>query len=390
MKNHLNILGIRGIPAAYGGFETFAANLATYVREQGWGVTVYCQADESAPKVAIWTDEWNGIQRVHISTRLRGPLATIEFDLRCIVHVLTQPGIDLVLGYNTAIFTLIQRLMRRHVVMNMDGIEWKRQKWKGLARVWLWLNEWIGARFSSVVIADHPEILKHLEARGGKKAVFVPYGARDIRDRSPATLGDLPIEAGQYFVVIARVEPENSILEIITAFTQAKIDKKLVVLGRLDPENYPYHAKVLQAATSAVIFPGAIYEAQIVESLRRNCLAYIHGHQVGGTNPSLVEALGAGNAIIAHDNRFNRWVAGEGQLFFGSVDQCTAAMECVANNAKKAIQMGDLSHARHARDFKLEDVHQKYFDIFLSLAERSNYGAVNPRAPEADLRRAVR
>lgn len=360
----LNVLGIRGIPAAHGGFETFAEGLSCFLRDRGWKVVVYCQEDSSPYGRWQWVDEWQGIERIHIRTLSTGSLSTIEFDLRATIDVLRRPGIDLVLGYNSAIFSAIQRLFRRVVVMNMDGIEWKRAKWGKLARAWFWMNELAGLKLCSVAIADHPEIACHLASRDRKTSVVIPYGSHPIRDGDPDFLREWNIAPQQYFVSIARIEPENSIIEIVKAFILSGTPANLLVLGKLDPKGNRYHREVLEAANSRVIFPGAIYDPKVLNSIRFNCIAYLHGHQVGGTNPSLVEALGAGNAVIAHDNKFNRWTAGNGAIYFSSIIECAEAMKTLFSDSRERKMRSDESMSRHSMSFSLDAIHSAYMNLF--------------------------
>ncbi|MCJ8510590.1 DUF1972 domain-containing protein [Rhizobium lemnae] len=203
-------------------------------------------------------------------------MATIEFDLRATLHVLKQPGVDLVLGHNTAILTLLQRASGRRVIINMDGIEWRRQKWGKAAKAWFWLNEWIGLKFVTVAIADHPKIAEHLSKRGRTGSVVIQYGSENIPGAPTEALDTLTVEPEGYFVSIARMEPENSILEMVRGFVAAKTGRKFVILGKLLPEANTYHASVLQAADEDVIFPGAIYDQSVVQALRVHCLAYIY------------------------------------------------------------------------------------------------------------------
>ncbi|MGR3661531.1 MAG: DUF1972 domain-containing protein [Paracoccaceae bacterium] len=355
---HLNIMGTRGIPAAHGGFETFAERLALYLVSRGISVTVYCQSDGPV-NLDRREDHWCGVHRVHFGTRHGGVLGTMEFDLACVRHVLTRPGCDLVLGYNTAIFNVLQRLKKRQVFMNMDGIEWKRKKWSVPAKLWLLLNEIIGANLCTTPIADHPGIGKHVSKRTRSTPVVIPYGADVVGAASAQPVFDLGLNVGQYFVSIARIEPENSILEFVQAFKLADTGMKLVVLGRFDPDN-AYHRSVKAAASRHVIFPGAIYDDHIVKSLRFHARAYCHGHQVGGTNPSLVEALGAGNAVIAHDNLFNRWTAGPGQYYFDSVEKCRDKIRKLARDDIAVYTARIAARERHAQDFRWHDVLAQY------------------------------
>lgn len=362
-KKSLNILGCRGIPTFHGGFETFAAHLSFFMRDAGWNVTVYCQEDHIANKPSYWEDDWEGIHRVHFRTRLPAALSTIEFDIKCILHVLKRPGVDLVLGYNTAIFNVIQRLFGRKVFMNMDGIEWKRKKWGPLIKTWFWFNEWIGAHTCSVPIADHPEIAAHLAARGCHRTIMISYGADMIKEASYKILANYSLAPQHYFISICRIEPENSILEIVQAFCKANTGLKLVIVGKLDQNKNPYHRKVKTAANADVVFPGAIYETPVVNTLRFYCRAYLHGHQVGGTNPSLVAALGAGNPIIAQDNKFNRWTAGSEQLFFKNVDECAKLIQLVSDPQYSTSAMQHQSRIQHQKYFLYEYTHQKYLAV---------------------------
>lgn len=351
---HLNILGTRGIPAGHGGFETFAEQLAVYLHARGWTVTVYCQVDEKTENLVAREDTWNGIQRVNISAG-SGGVGTMLFDLRCVFDVLRRPGVDLVLGYNTALFNVLQRVAGRRVVMNMDGIEWKRAKWSLPAKIWFYVNEVIGSNSSSTSIADHPEIAKHLAERSFRGSTMIPYGAPVIDDAPADLIASRGVEADRYLVSIARIEPENSILEMVQAFSDRPRGLKMLILGKLDDAN-PYHRAVKEAAGAGVTFAGAIYDQSIVKALRFHARAYMHGHQVGGTNPSLVESLGAGNAVIAHDNRFNRWTAGAGQLYFSSVEQCSVAITRIETDMAFVGEARRLSRQRHAEDFRLSSV----------------------------------
>jgi glycosyltransferase involved in cell wall biosynthesis len=362
---HINILGIRGIPAAHGGFETFAAQLAPWLRTHGHTVTVYCQEDEG--DAGPWVDEWKGIERVHFCPKRSGPKGTMEFDLACVRHVLGKPGIDLVLGYNTAVFNILERLHGRKVMMNMDGIEWKRAKWSLPARIWFFLNEVAGANLCHVAVADHPEIAKHVSKRSLKTPVMIPYGSDKIETASENPVREIGATPGNYLISIARAEPENSILELVRGFSNLDTDAHCVVLGKFDETN-TYHREVISAAGPQVIFPGAIYEPEKVAALRYHARAYLHGHQVGGTNPSLVEALGAGNAVIAHDNHFNRWVAGDDQFYFSDENHAAQLMKQVLKDDSALEHAQASARARHAEAFEWPMILSAYEDALLALA----------------------
>lgn len=368
----LAILGTRGIPAQHGGFETFAERLALYLVDHGWAVTVYCQTDGgNAPQ----HDVWRGVHRVVVPTRHAGALGTMAFDWRCIRDVsVARPDVVLTLGYNTALFDWWLRYRGLTNLINMDGVEWRRQKWSWPARLWLLLNERAACRIGDHLIADHPRIAAHLsQIAPSHKITMIPYGA-DIVDGQSATaaltLRKFGTELRGYALVVARIEPENSILEIVTAFSYRARRCQLVVLGRLDPHGNRYHAAVHAAASREVVFPGAVYDHDVVACLRQNARLYVHGHSVGGTNPSLVEAMGAGCAVLAHDNEFNRWVAGENAAFFRDTGTCTDALDKLLDNEQTLTDMRLWSRQRHAALFTWPVVLKAYEDLLTAYATR--------------------
>ncbi len=357
-KRSLYILGTRGIPAAHGGFETFAQRFALHMRDKGWDVTVYCQADAGPAGPTI--DEWEGIRRITFVADA-GATGTMKFDWACTRHAMKERGVMLVLGYNTAAFSALLRLTGNPVLMNMDGIEWKRAKWPWHGRIWLYLNEWIGALFSNKLIADHPEIAKHLNRRRRRAdIVMIPYGADLIETAptEPVTARDLT--PGKYVISIGRIEPENNILPMIQAFAAKPRDLGFICLGKLEPDKNAYHRAVIAAGAGRVLFPGAIYDPSVVQALRFHAAAYCHGHSVGGTNPSLVEALGAGNAIIGHDNPYNRWVAGEDQFFFADAKQCDAVFDRIVEDPQALSEARSKARARFLDAFRWEPILGEY------------------------------
>jgi glycosyltransferase involved in cell wall biosynthesis len=327
MTKTLRILGTRGVPAAHGGFETFAEYLSLYLVANGWRVVVYCQDDGVGP---VFQDTWQGVERVHIPVDQEGPKGTIVFDWQATAHAAKHQDLCLTLGYNTAVFCALLRLKGIPNIINMDGIEWSRMKWGPVAKTWFWLNDWAGCWLGNHLVADHPQIKAHLTSRvRADKITMIAYGADAVVRASEAPLQALGLVPRSYFTVVARPEPENSLLEIVAGFSAKVRGRKLVVLGNYDDQN-AYHRAVKAAASPEVMFVGAIYDKTIVQALRFHSAAYVHGHQVGGTNPSLVEALGAGNAVIAQDNKFNRWVVGDGAVYFSGAEgfaQCLDRLE---------------------------------------------------------------
>jgi glycosyltransferase involved in cell wall biosynthesis len=359
---HVIILGIRGIPAAHGGFETFAERLASYLHERGWRVTVYCQGSPTGRRME---DNWNGIRRIHLPVKLDGSVGTIEFDLKCVMDVARLPGTILTLGYNTGFLSAWLRLRNRRNLVNMDGLEWKRAKYSAPQKAYLWINERLAAWGGASLIADHPQIARHLETRvPAAKITMIPYGSDRIAAADPAPLAALGLEPGGFFSLVARPVPENSVLEIVRAFSAQPRGVKLALLGNYTPD-VAYEAAVRTAAGPEVVFTGAIYDRDTLAALRGHSIAYLHGHQVGGTNPSLVEALGAGSPVIAHDNAFNRWVAGDAAVYFSNVDRCAEAITRVLHDAALRDTLGAAARRRWESTFTWDDVLEQYLQTLL-------------------------
>ena len=370
--NTLRILGTRGLPAAHGGFETFAEHLALYLVARGWRVIVYCQIDGSGP---ITLDAWQGVERVNIPVARSGPAGTIQFDWVATRHVAShalqpaggQPDLCLTLGYNTAIFCAWLRLRGVPNIINMDGIEWHRAKWGRLAKAWFWANDWAGCWLGNHLVADHPQIAAHLRTRvRASKITTIAYGADQLQGLPDAPVQTLGLLPGRYLTLIARAEPENSILEVVAGFSAKPRGVVLAVLGHYNPAN-AYHCAVRAAASDEVVFLGAIYNKTVVQALRLHCLAYVHGHQVGGTNPSLVEALGAGNAVIAHDNKFNRWVCGDQTAYFADAIGFSNVLDGLIANDAALHRMRQSSLARFKQGLTWGSVLQAYEALCLKV-----------------------
>jgi len=358
----LRILGSRGIPNRHGGFEACAQHLAPWLVQRGWDVTVYCQ---EAPGTAFRQDHWRGVGLEHVPTPSAGPLGSIWFDAWTTRHAARHDDLVLTLGFNTAVLFPWHRLRGRRHVVNMDGLEWQRGKWSRPVRIWFWINSWVAGYAATHLIADHPEIARLLAGRGwAGRTTMVPYAAERVEEASVEPLQAWSLAPRRYGLVIARPEPENSVLEVVRAWSSLPRPFPLVVLGAYD-SGHPYHAAVRAAAGPDVIFAGALYDASVVQALRHHARLYVHGHTVGGTNPSLVEALGAGSPVLAHDNVFNRWVAGPGARFFQSETDCARALATLLDDDAALGAMRAASYARHAEAFTWEQVLPAYEQVLL-------------------------
>lgn len=362
------ILGTRGIPALHGGFETFAERLALHLGALGWDVEVYCQG--AAPAEPHLGFERVGL--VHIPVPFRGSFGSVVFDLAAMMRAVRTPDrLLLVLGYNTALFGVLARLRGAVQIINMDGIEWRRAKWPLPVRAWFWCNERLACWLGDSLIADNPHIADHLATRADRSKIsMIPYGADPVSDACSDHLSRWGLRSGAYALVIARPEPENSILEIVRAYSARERPCPLVVVGlHADGGSSRYRRDVLAAAGPQVQFIGPVYEADRIASLRYHARLYLHGHQVGGTNPSLVEAMGAGCVILAHDNRFNRWVGGGALRYFAAEAELDLMLAAHLDGTNElCAAMRKATRERHAAIFRWPGILDQYTRLLQNAA----------------------
>ncbi|WP_439594257.1 DUF1972 domain-containing protein [Microbacterium sp.] len=360
MASTVRILGTHGVPAAYGGFETAAENVGLYLRDQGWNVIVYCQLEGEGP---VEVDEWNGLQRVKIREARPGWKGTSAFDLTSIRHATAahrDGDVWLTFGYNTGVFDVMPRLRGIPNVINMDGMEWTRKRWGVVKQGILLANERLAGWVGDVLIADHPVIATYLRRHFGRRRVqTITYGAHEVTSAPEDPLGEFALTAGEYGIVVCRPIPENSVLEIVTAWSAARRGMPLVVVGPYSQDD-PYQAAVMTAASDEVLFPGAIFDAERLQALRFHAALYLHGHTVGGTNPSLVEAMAAGNAIVAQDNAYNTWVAGPGNAYFRGSADLEPLLGALLADPERRRRMGDASRARFRAEFTWQKIGSEY------------------------------
>lgn len=368
----VRILGTHGVPAAYGGFETAAENIGLHLRAKGWRVVVYCQVPGTGP---IETDQWRDLERVRIPEKREGWLGTSSFDLKSIRHALRAREANegwLTFGYNTGVFDIAPRLRGVPNVINMDGMEWTRARWGPAKQGILLANERLAGLVGTYLVADHPEIARYLARHfGSKRVLTIAYGAYEVIDAPRGPAQELGLAPGQYAMVVCRPIPENSVLEIVAAWSSKRRDMSLLVVGPYGSEE-PYHRAVRAASSDEVRFPGAIFEPSRLSALRYHAGLYLHGHTVGGTNPSLVEAMAAGNPVIAHDNVYNRWVAGPGNAFFQNQSDLAVLLDDCLPDVFRRQRMGEASLRRFRREFTWTKIGDEYEKALLRCLDRSS------------------
>lgn len=312
------ILGTRGIPNHYGGFEQYAELLSTFLVQKGHEVTVYNSHNHPYQK-----NEYKGVQIIHRydPEKKLGTVGQFFYDLACILDS-RKRKFDIVyqLGYtSSAIFNF---LLPRHscIVTNMDGMEWKRSKYNKYVQQFLMFSEKLAVKHSDFLIADSLGIKEYLDNKYHKNAFFSAYTAEIPHSYAATILEDFDLAPKQYNLLVARMEPENNIESILEAHTLNQFDFTLIVIGNIQNQ---FGQKMYEQFKGYpnIRFIGPVYDKHKLDSIRHFAHIYFHGHSVGGTNPSLLEAMACTCNIIAHDNVFNRSVLGKEAWYFNNAKE---------------------------------------------------------------------
>lgn len=359
MHKRLLILGTRGVPAQYGGFDLIAEELSVHLIQKGWRVTVYCQEDWN--RTVPYETMWGRVRRVHIPVKQTGFLGSLVFGFKAAMHARKQPTMALTMGYQNAVFSLFQKLRGKANFFHMGDRIHQNKALNAPTRLWLKLNERLACTLADHLLVDNPERKADLSQYvDDKKITLIPTGALAVTDTSTAAVREMGLEPGKFSTVIALPTAAHSLLEIVQAFSQEPRGHTLVVLGDLDETN-PYHQRVLAVASAEVLFTGAIYDKATVRALRYHSYLYVHGHQTGGTSPSLVEALAAGNPVIAFDTPSTRWATGpDAAVFFTDMASCSAHFAELLAYPDRALAMKKAARLRHAEAFTLEEFLANY------------------------------
>ncbi len=359
------LLGTRGIPANYGGFETFAEELSVRLAARGHRVSVYCRTNN----VEIREPEWRGVRLVHLPTIPHKYFDTLAHTAIGTLHLFFLGRYDVALYCNgaNAIYTWAPRFRGIPTALNVDGLERQRKKWNALARAWYRLSEKLATWLPTEVVSDARVIERYYRETYGKATRCIAYGSDMERLESRETLDKLGLEPGGYFLYVSRMEPENNALLTVRAFERTNLKQKLVMVGDA-PYAAEYIREVRATADDRVLFPGAIY-GQGYRELQSHCMAYIQATEVGGTHPALIEAMGRGAPTLYLKTPENEEVAGDCGLGFQKDEaELAALLERVAampDDERKAWGERALASARARYDWEV--ITSEYEKLFQDL-----------------------
>ncbi|MFM9911566.1 MAG: DUF1972 domain-containing protein [Chitinophagaceae bacterium] len=340
----IGIIGTRGIPNKYGGFEQFTEHIAPMLVKKGHEVTVY-----NSSLHPIQLKEWKGVNIITKKDPEKnlGTAGQFIYDLLCIIDCRKRNyDIILQLGYTSSSIWSFLLPSSSTIITNMDGLEWKRSKYSSIVKSFLKYAEAKAVGSSDVLIADSPGIQEHLQKKYRKNSTYIPYGALSFQAVSEDVLQRFHLKKYMYNLVIARLEPENNIEMIIEGNLQSQTDKPLLIFGSTATKFGRHIKEKYQSA--AIRFCEAVYDLDLLNHLRYYSHLYFHGHSVGGTNPSLLEAMASEGLIATHDNIFNRYVCGSDAFYFANTDD-------IANIIKNTQYKKDYLHFLSNNSIKIRN-----------------------------------
>lgn len=365
---HIRIYGIRGLPSTYSGFETIMSELGPRWVEAGHEVTLYCRksAFEDRPP------SWKGVELVYLPSIEHKVASTLSHGLFCTLHAMFAPS-DIVLVWNAANgpFGWLLRLAAKKAVINVDGMEWLRPKWQGAAKRYFRWAALMATRAFHAVVTDANEMKRLYLQEFGVETTYIAYGANIEPPSSPEIPRQYGLEPDGYYLIASRLIPDNNADLIVQAFVKSGSHKQLAIAGGADYRGNSieaeFIAKLKRLANDRVRFLGHIDSSEHIKDLHHHCFAYIHGHQYGGINPSLLKALGYGNCVLAHNTPFNREVLSDGKygiLWEKDTDDLCQALQYVERHPQVVEALRRQANEPIIERFNWERIAQEYIELF--------------------------
>ena len=361
------IFGSRGIPHTYGGAEAFLEELAPRLAARGHRVTVYCRRSlfQNRPK------RYRGVDLIYLPSIETKVLGTPTHTLACMLDVLARPvDVFLVLNIVNGFHCLLPRLLGKTFAINVDGLDWKRGKWGKMAREYFYLNaRWIGKICPEGVITDAAEMQRIYREEFGTASTCIAYGANIETSQNPEIVRQYGLEPYRYYLIASRMVSENNPDLIVRAFEKLRTNKMLAVAGGVNYRS-EFVRQLQLTRDPRIKFLGHVGNAAHVKELHCNAYAYVHGHSLGGTNPSLVKALGYGNCIVALNTPFNREVLdGHALMFERDVEDLRSQLQSVEDDPGMAAEYRRHAPERIREAYTWDHITDQYENFFHQLVQ---------------------
>lgn len=357
------MIGTRGVPARYGGFETCVEEVGRRLVERGHDVIVFCRPIGARPH----RKSHLGMRLVTLPMVRKRSLETLSHSALSVLHP-SLHHVDAAFVFNAANAPVLPILRARRipVATHVDGLEWRRGKWGVLGQRYYYRAEGLAVRWSDALIADAQGIADYYDEEFGTPTRQIAYGAPILTDLSDHRLAEIDLESRGFHLLVARFEPENHVAELVDGYVRSRAAKPLVVVGSAPyADEYTRHVRGL--GDDRVRFLGGVWDAELMDQLYAHASSYLHGHSVGGTNPSLLRAAGAGAYVIAWDVTFNREVLGDAGDYVSTPGEAATALERAENDPDGVRARGLAGQSAIAR-YDWEDVADGYETLAADLA----------------------
>ena len=355
------MIGTRGVPAAYGGFETAIEEIGKRLVERGHEVTVYCRKSEGDSP-----DTHLGMSLVHLPAVRSKAAETLSHTALSVAHLSFHRKPDVAFVFNAANspFLPFIRANRIPTAVHVDGLEWKRGKWGRTGRRYYRVAEQLAVRWADALIADAQGISDYYREEFGIGTELLTYGTNVLRNPEANRLNEFGLTPGEFHLVVARFEPENHVDVIVEGYASSNAKRPLVVVGSA-PYSAAYTDRIAAVADAdpRIRMLGGVWDQEQLDQLYANALTYLHGHSVGGTNPSLLRAMGAGTSVLAWDVNFNREVLGGDGGFFADPDDVRTLVERAESDAEHHVATGRALQERASRLYNWDAVSRGYEDL---------------------------
>jgi glycosyltransferase involved in cell wall biosynthesis len=363
------MFGLRGLrpDLEISGFETAFAEIAPRLVERGHAVTIYCRAGAHSPSNRPRWDA--GVELVYVPSPGGKNLSAITSTALAVSRALATRRFDVWFFVNVGMghHAALARLSGRPVVMNVDGLDWQRGKWGPIARAYFQSAARMAVRACTTLVTDADAMRAYYVEHFGRDSEMIPYGASIETSTQPELIAELGLTPGDYYLIVSRLIPENSLEDMLGGFTRSSTRRRLVVVGDANYRD-AFHARLaaIAASDARISMAGRVSDQELLKELWCNAYAYLHGHSVGGTNPALLRAMGYGAAVIARDTVFNREVLGDGALFFGDAGSVTRSIDLLDADPSRRECLKRLGPKRIESRYTWGRVVDEYERVFLA------------------------
>lgn len=361
-KKKIAIIGTNGLPGRYGGWDQLLNHLTSNLKE-AYSISVYTSSYDAVDGIR----EFNGAILPIIPLRANGP-QSVPYDIISMIHaVIFKHDILLVLGTSGCIFFPILKAFNVKVILNPDGAEWRRGKWNHFIKKFLAFSEYIGIKYASAVVADNLIIQQYIKDFYKKNSILIEYGGDNAKyvPIDIITEKKYDIKGGEYAFKVCRIVQENNIDLILESFSRVTL--KLILIGNWNFSKYGISLRQKYAKFKNLILLDPIYDQKTLDELRSNCLVYVHGHTVGGTNPSLVEAMSLSLCCLVYDVSYNRETTENSAIYFNSIESLLEKINFIIHNNEKSREVGLTLKNIANRRYTWNNIVSKYNSVILKL-----------------------